>query len=477
MTLNKFKLWTEKINEKISILHIFFLSVIFALLSIINHNGGALNPEMYIRLPFYLSDKLVLNKIFDSNILDFGVFRARELSYFLDFIDIKFIQLSVKLGHPHFLSLIHYLFAIIISYIIWLFCVKDLRLKPLIGMGWVIIFWTSPTIFLGGDMFRDGKIGVALLTAILFRNIYKITKNSTAGSDLKTPRKFWWLYFLAIFAMTLLDEQGVYLNITILVFLGIWWIFIHCKDIFIMLVISTASLVFHFLYRFLIAPELTLLLNGYWPFLTYQQLPQNASIYNFTHYLSNGLLLYLDTFRYLIGGMPQPIGLVVLLLLVIFPIIYLYTQQNLSADYRKFFSLALIELLIANFFLVILMNSGMAAMHPPLMWPDSGLVYYWLPTDVLLVMTLLILTSVFNSSHFPQWLLTLAMYAAIIGNIIALPGHRTTILQGDMKSYYQSSPALLSAIKNISASQETQNPAVLSNPVFQFFSKESKLGK
>lgn len=473
MTLNKIKQWIEQINEKITVLHVILASLLFTILSIVYHQGGMLHPEMYVRLPFYLSAKPILNKIFDSNILDVGLFRARELSYFLDFLDIKLIELSVKLGFPHFLSLIHYLFAIIISCLIWQFCVKDLNLAPLIGMGWVFILWTSPTFFLGGDMFRDGKIAVVLLTAILFRDIYRIAKDSTFENSPPVSKKFWWAYFLALFAMTLLDEQGVYLNITILVFLSIWWIFFRRKEIFIALAISTASLVLHLLYRFLIAPALTLALNGYWPLLTYQQLPQNVNAFNFGHYLSNGLLLYLDTFRYLIGNPPQPVALVILLLLILFPAVYLYTRKDLSTDKRKIFSLTLIELLITTFFMVIAMNSGMIAMHPPLMWPGSGLVYYWLPTDILFLMTLLVLVSAFINSHFPKWILTLAIFAAIIGNIFALPKDKTIMLQGDLSKYYQSSPALLSAIKNIGTSEETQDSTILSNPVYQFFSKEA----
>jgi hypothetical protein len=62
---------------------------------------------MYLRLPFYLSDTPLLNKLFDSRILEQYIYHIRELSYFLDFLDSKFIELRIENGFPHFLSLSH----------------------------------------------------------------------------------------------------------------------------------------------------------------------------------------------------------------------------------------------------------------------------------------------------------------------------------------------------------------------------------
>ena len=117
----------------------------------IPHDGGILHPEMDVRLPFYMSDTPLLNKIFDSDILDTSLYRARELSYLFDFVDSKFIQFCIENGLPHFLSLTHYIASIAIGCLLWLFCVRELKLHSLVGIGWLALFWTSPSIFLGGS--------------------------------------------------------------------------------------------------------------------------------------------------------------------------------------------------------------------------------------------------------------------------------------------------------------------------------------
>ncbi|MGB5218389.1 MAG: hypothetical protein WBN66_08820, partial [Smithella sp.] len=263
MFFSKFIKWADHYNEKISLVHVILISCLSALISVVNHNGGNLNAEMYLRLPFYLSDTPLLNKLFDSRILEQGSYRARELSYFLDFLDSKFIELSIENGFPHFLSLTHYFFSIATGCLLWLFCVKELNLKPLLGLGLVVLFWTSPGIFLGGSFFRTAKIGVALLVAILFYVIYKVVVVSTKGNNIQISKKVWLQYSLAIFLIMFLDEQGLFFAITVLVFLSIWGLFVRHKNIYIMLLIGVASILLHGLYRYTIAPQLTFILNGY----------------------------------------------------------------------------------------------------------------------------------------------------------------------------------------------------------------------
>ena len=380
MPINKFIKWTVHYCEKISILHVMLLSCLFALISILNSHGGILHPEADIRLPFYLSDIPLLNKLFDSRVLDQGLYRARELSYFFDFIDSKFIEFSIDNGFPHFLSIIHYLFSIAAGCILWLFCVKELNLKPLIGIGLLTLFWTSPSIFLGGSFFRTGKIGVALLVAILFYVIYKVAVFSKEQIDFQISKKIWTLYFIAILTISFFDEQGLFFAVTALVFLVIWGLVVRHKNIYIMMLIGILSILLHILYRYAIAPQLTFMLNGYWPDFNYQVSAVQSFIKNINYFISAGLFLYVEIFRFLIGNPPLIMGYGLLIFFIFTPIIYLYTNPYLSANYRKFFKLAIVGLLITTFFLVIAMNALMVSRHPALV----NLRPY---TNVLLVAT------------------------------------------------------------------------------------------
>ena len=399
------------------------------------------------------------------------MYQARELSYFLDFIDCKFIEFSIENGFPHFLSLTHYLFSIATGCLLWLFCVKELNLKPMIGIGFLALFWTSSSIFLGGNIFRAGKMGVALLLAILFYVIYKVAIISKKGSDFQLSKKVWILYFITIFPLAYLDQQGLFFVITVLVFLTIWGFFVRNKNIYIMLLIGVVSVLFHGLYRYTIAPQLTFMLNGFWPNFDYQTLPIQYFIQNLASYLSAGLFLYVETIRFLIGNPPSIAAFGLLLFFISFPIFYLHTNLALSDNYRKFFILALVELFITNFLLVIAMNALMVLRHPALWNPGMASTYYCLPATVMLAMTLAILVDIFYKSCIPKWLVLIMMCFAIIGNIAALTKHNNII--GHV-SYSQPSLILLNALKNFDSLNDVDKPLIEKNSVFQFFKSKKK---
>jgi len=464
----------DNFNEGISLIHVIVLSCVLALCSIVYTQGGILYGEMYIRLPFYMSDMPLLNKLFDSKILDDYCYRARELSYFLDVIDFGFVKFSIEKGFPHFLSLTHYIFSIATGCVLWSFCVKELNLKPLMGVGWLLLFWTSPAIFLSA-LNRTGKIWVTLLTAILFYFLYKVAVASKKRFDSQFSKESWFLYFIIIFMMVFIDEQGIFLGITSLLFLIIWNFFVRNKNIYVMIWIGAGVMLTHGLYRYLIAPALTLIINGYRPDFSFQELPVLFFMNNPATSLLSGLSLYIDSFRFLTGNLPVAVAYGLLILFILFPFYYLYSSKTLPDNDKKFFMLSLAALLIISFFMLIMMHSFMVLKSPNLMWPEFRRVYYWSPTVITLAMTLAVLTKIFYKLRVSRWFIITGMCLAVIGNIIALPEHKAIILnQGYFQPYVQPSTALLRALKNIEPSKEIYDPLIKKNPVFQFFASKNK---
>jgi tetratricopeptide (TPR) repeat protein len=476
MTLSKFIQWADYCNRKLSVYHVILLNCLFALISVVYHHGGILHSEMFIRLPYYLSDTPLLGKLFDSDIVELGFFRARELSFLLDFIDCKFIELGIENGFPHFLSLTHYLFSIASGCLLWLFCVKELNLKPLTGIGLLALFWTSPGIFLGGAIFRAGKMGVALLAAILFYVIYKVAFISMKEIDFQISKKVWFLYAAAIFTITFLDEQGLFIAITIIVFLSIWGFFVRNRNIYTMLLIGVLSILLHALYRYSIAPQLTFLLNGYWPDVSYiSTMPLQYLIQNPVSYLLTGSFLYLETFRYLTGNPPLMVAFGLLILFIIFPVFYLYTTPGLSNDYKKFFTLAFAELLITNVLLVIAMMTLMLLKKPELIsLPDIKLTYYFVSANVIMAMTLAILTNIICQSRIPGWFVVMVMCFAIAGNIAAIPKNKAIMAQGHLHYFHQTRSAFLNSFKNPGSSNDFDALLVKENMVLQFIQSKKK---
>jgi tetratricopeptide (TPR) repeat protein len=473
MALSKFIKEAKLYSGKISLFHIIILSCFFALISIINQHGGTLHMETEVRLPFYLSDIPLVNKLFDSQIIEVDRFRARELSYVLDFIDSKFIELGIENGFPHFLSLTHYLFSIATGCLLWLFCVKELNLKPLTGIGLLMLFWTSPSIFLGGSYFRAAKIGVALLSVILFYVIYKAAVISEKKTDSEISKKLWLVYGAAVFLITFLDEQGLYFAFAVVVFLSIWGLIYRNRNIVIMLLTGIAGVFLHVLYRYILAPQLTFILNGYRPSFDYQTLSIQTFIKNMDYYISAGFFLYLETFRFLIGTPPRIAAIGFLLLFIIVPACHLYTRPGLPDDNKKFFRLAFVELLMLNFLLII-MNALMFFRNPLIVWPNITRTYYFLPMNVVFAMTLAVLADIFQKSNIKKWLVSIMICLAIIGNIAALPKHNDIIRQGQESSIGRSSD-LLDALKNIDTLDNVKDPVVRQNLVFKFFKSQKDI--
>jgi tetratricopeptide (TPR) repeat protein len=467
MALNKYLEEANRYSKKISLFHVIILSCFFALISVFAQHSGSVNIETEVRLPFYLSDIPLLNKIFDSQIIEGDRFRARELSYVLDYIDSRFIEWGIENGFPHFLSLTHYLFSIMTGCLLWLFCVKELKLGPLTGIGLLMLFWTSPSVFWGGSYFRAAKIAVAFLAAVLFYVIYRAAVISAGKSDSAMSKKLWLVYGAAVFLITFLDEQGLFFAFIVIAFLILWGLFFRNRNVYIMLAMGIAGVALHMLYRYILAPKLMFIVNGFRPSFDYQALSIASFIRHIDSSFSAGFYLYLETIRFLIGTPPRFAALGLLLLFVMVPAYRMCARFGLPDHDKKVFVLAFIELLIINFLLVI-MNSIMFFRNPLIVWPDITRTYYFLPMTIVLAMTLAVLADVFRKSKPTGRLFTVIICLTVAGNLAALPKHRDIIREGQ-EPYIQRSQDLLSALKNIDSPDRVRDPFVRQNLVFKFF--------
>jgi len=462
----------EQTAEKMTVWHIFCVCLVMAGLSAMYHKGGILQPELEIRLPYYLSNRPLLSKLFDSREVELGLYRARELSYFLDYIDSQFIAWSIRLGFPHFLSLVHYVFAILIGCILWQFSVRELKLNAWIGLCLVLLFWTSPTVFLSGIFFRTAKIGAALTTVILYFYIYKIILADRQNKEYHLPASDWWICFAISFISSALDEQGFFTLGLIIVFLFLWILAFANINLYKLLGAFISSLALSLIYRFYAAPYLTFLLNQYWPGFSYQQLPWSELFSNQSlFYLGAGPILYIETLRFLIGNIPETIMGLFLVVPMVTILVTCIKKSGLGKAENKVFRVAFIGLLLTNVVFIIAMYSLMVIRHPALFFIEVRLSgYYYLPTTAMFSMTLAFLLSRIVKIQFvPKWIVFTFLILAIAGNVIAIPQHKAVPARWDMQPYVQSGPKLLDALKNIDNPQYSIGLDIEKNPVYQFF--------
>jgi hypothetical protein len=428
-------------------------------------HGGVLLYEYEIRLPYYLSDASLPCKLYDSDYLDAGMYQARELSYFFDYIDCRFIAWCVALGQPHFLSLTHYVFLLGISLVLWRFGVEDLKLPRWIGLGVLLLFWTMPAVFLGGICFRTAKIGVALAVVVLYRLIFRILRSARENPGHGLSARLWLVCFGWAWAATLFDRQGVFMVAVAVVFLGFWFLGYREKSALKLLGAFVAALALSVMYNDVIAPCLTLALNDYWPDFKYQQLPWRGLAMEPAFYMASGLSIYFDAVRFFMGDIPQW-GAV----LAVIGLVCLALVKGAGRPQGKPFFRAALGLVLSQTALIWVLIVLMVLRHRALVWPELRRVYYLLPVGSMFAMTfLLALASLQARRIFPAWCLALLLGGALLGNVLALPHHDAIERAGNTRQDYQDAPAILDALRNLRNPRYPISPALARNRVFRFF--------
>jgi hypothetical protein len=66
-------------------------------------------------------------------------------------------------------------------------------------------------------------------------------------------------------------------------------------------------------------------------------------------------------------------------------------------------------------------------------------------------------------------IITALLLLAVIGNLYALPMHKSHLLNGHLKEYYISAPDLLNGLRNVKNHQYLPTPETIKNPIYQWF--------
>ena len=441
------------------------VAAVMMICSVVCQHGGVLYWETEARLPYYLSQGSLPDKIYDSDYLDAGMFQARELSYFFDYLDSRFIAASVRLGHPHFISLTQYVFLILISLEFWRFGVRDLKVHRGIVLGVLLLFWTAPSVFWGGAIFRTSKIGVSLALVVLYRRIFLVLREAENNPDYKLPGRTWLACSGWAWAATLFDRQGVFMVGTAVIFLGFQLWGHRQKSLLIFTGAFAFALALSVAYNHVAAPALTLALNGYWPDFKYQDLPWPNLAAHPLFFIASALSLYFDTLRFFIGNPPVWLALAVLA-----GISGLLWKKWPRAAAGKRLSSGALGFFLSQTVLMWLLILLMVLRHAALLWPDVKRVYYFLPLTSMFAMTLLLAFSRWPASrisfHKPA---ALFLGVCLAGNLIALPGHRAILSKGDARKFYDAAPALLQALGRPQNAPGAVAPEIATNRVYQFF--------
>ena len=236
-------------------------------------DGGAIHQEALSFLRVYSDGRPFWQTIYNPVFNDWLMYQPRELSYFFDWIDSRFITASIHHGWVHFYS-ISCLFAVVATVFIQQYGTRkcfpriDGRIVTLVSLIWVLMPLTTLCYYRSAKPFTALFLTAAcFLTFELFRNLRGEKQCGLVLFSL----------MLALFLMTLCDRQGAFFAALYASFCGfllmvssrLRWLK-NRKLLAKAACISWGIVFFGMIYNLFISPFLIYWLNGYVPDFNYQ---------------------------------------------------------------------------------------------------------------------------------------------------------------------------------------------------------------
>ncbi|MDB6114572.1 MAG: hypothetical protein JWQ62_1517 [Lacunisphaera sp.] len=395
-------------------------------ISVVFNRFGMLHFEWWGYVPYHLGPGSIWTKMFDYRMLDQGDYSGRELSYLVDHLDFLMVAQSVKWGWPIFDSPVHWGLAVFIG--VWLawFAGRDLKLGSLPGLLLALLFWTTPFIYLHFLM-RSAKGLTTAACVVLVVEIYRACRNRV-GDVAALPRRFVVSLVTAGLVLSLSDRQGFYFLVMAFGFMGLHWGFSRARfarDIFLLL---GGVVVFELVYFHWLAPGLIRLLCGYETDFSFSRLPWGDLGAKPGYYSGQALQLLGGTISSTLGRLPEPF--VALLSVAALGAAGAWDFRRQS--WRRQLPLAvLVGGVLAGLWL---MYTLMILKHPPILWPDVQVIYYWIPTAALVILGLAVAAAEWAGSRAGRKVAVAVLLLGLVAaNIAALPGHWVTFASGHLR--------------------------------------------
>ncbi len=428
-----------------------FIGTGLAALSVAVLRRGMIHPEAYSFLPHYLGDRSLAAKVFDVGKTDWSLYNGRELSYFFDFLDCRFIAWSIDHGWPHFLSACHYVFlGLTCAAMVW-FARQRLRLPRLAAALLALLFLTTPAVFLGGSYFRSAKQGVTLCLLLSACTV------APAFASRDRSRRFPWPAWAgtigAASMMGFFDRQGFFLILLLGFALLIRAVVARDRDGLIWLCAAAAPAALVAWYNRQLGPALIEHFNGHRPSFAFQELPWNEltnreTLFNVLFYAPQ---LMLDNLRFLLGDIPLLLaGLVLVAGVIALGPRWPWPASTSEPPPPKWRRLAGVAAAASLPLALAGMDGVMILRMKAVIGLDLRRLYYGLPSmGVFWILASLAVAALWRHCRVRAQAIWLALFVLVASNAVALVEHRAIIRLGLYRDFYRTSPALISALSNM----------------------------
>ena len=254
--------------------------------------GGTSHGESNCFLLLYNFTPDLLKTVFDPLRTDWNLYQSRELSYFIDALDARFIGWCIRNQMAHFYSLSAIIASVLIIVVQqWGFAKGFPKLNCYAGLAVSAVWMWTPCNF-EHHFFRCGKPLTALgITTLLFA-----IKVLCECEEKRTEKTAWLLSGLAILFTPMIDRQGLFLVAASGGFCALAFAFCDPDDrkkrVFKYLSCAcVASVVLQTFLNTVVTPAIINALNGYTPSFEYQSMPFGA-VFDFSgmiHFLIGNL--------------------------------------------------------------------------------------------------------------------------------------------------------------------------------------------
>ena len=416
-------------------------------------DGGLIEIESTQFVRQYLDDRSTLQKVFDPHGNDLGTYQARELSYFVDYLDARVFEASMLADRPVFVPA-SALAASALTILVALVAMRRFSLTAKLVAALLLLVFVTNYVHLVtmGILYRSGK---PLLAPVLMAAVFFVLAILGDRPVARVPGGRWrpsatLIVFVLFSVMSLLDRQGFFYAVAGTIVLGFHAVlFGGRRDV---LAGAVAAVCATTLYNLVLGPFLIERINGYSPSFEYQKLPWR-NIFEDPLIVQHALELVVQSAAVLLGGVsPRVFGLfcVVTLLWMLFT-----RRKGLAAT------------VVAVALMQTVLGALLIARHPLIYaWYDHRLWYYPLPFQALLVA--LLIAGI--GRVVPTWsaarvvMLSLLLLAIAAGNVVHWKDYR----RAQLRSYWFPKVYTLNSALKASFADGRPRPS-LSPEFFAFF--------
>jgi hypothetical protein len=381
------------------------LALVFVAAPALFWRGAYVDVEGVGLLRKYWGGRAFLEYVFDPRGSDF--YRSRELSYAFDILNARWVRFLLERDVVFFLAPTAVLASLALVLLLW-------RLgRPALpgldrGLRWLgLLVLLSSFVFLStmGILYRATK---SLVAPLLFGLLLLIL------AEHRSPRLGPSARFGAVFgmglAMSLLDHEGVfYLLLLLLVLAGTW---VHTRRGSALVLGAAAAALAWLAYNQALGPWIIHRVNGYWPDMEFQRLQPSWLLDPAAWRQAAGILA--DWTSGLLGGLP-PAALAV----AAAGTAAVWAWRARGSPSRLLLAAAVgLAAGVAQLAMVTIMVER----HPPMTWTGNRLWYYPLPYQVLATFGLLVAAERL-ARRGGSWrrLLPFALGALVVANVARWP--------------------------------------------------------